>query len=243
MINLSYIKKVFRKALLFYGWKLIKFRKPHKPRLYKKKDLELLNCMNNASGILHLGAHRGSEAEIYNWFQKKVIWFEAMPDIFERLKENLYFYNDQKSFCTLLGDTDNVTRDFYISNHDSTGSSLFDFSKKVKDKVYWGTENYTMEKKISLKMFKIDTILKENKISALNYDHWVIDLQGSELLALKGAEESLKFCKSIYIEISKLNYYEGGVLWDDLSSWLKKKGYYSTKMPTEDHMDVLFKRN
>ena len=237
------LKKIIRGTLLPFGWKLIKIRKPPRPNPYEKKNLEVLNCMNNASGILHMGAHRGYEAEIYNWFGKKVIWFEAIPDIFVHLKEHLYFYANQKSFCTLLGDTDNVKKDFYVSNVDGACSSMFDFSKEVKNKVYWGTENYSVIQKLSLKMSKIDTILKENQISASDYDHWIIDLQGGELSALKGAEESLKFCKSIYTEVSKLNYYEGGVLWDELSNWLKKRGFYPTKEPTEDHTNVLFKRN
>ena len=91
-------------------------------------------------------------------------------------------------------------------------------------------------------MSKLDTILKKNNISASDYNHWIIDLQGGELLALKGAENSLKSCKSIYVETSKLKYYEGGVLWDELSEWLKERNFYPTIEPTENHTDVLFKR-
>ena len=91
-------------------------------------------------------------------------------------------------------------------------------------------------------MSKLDTILEKNKISASDYNHWIIDLQGAELLALKGAENSLKSCKSIYTEISKLNFYEGGVLWPELSEWLREKSFYPVSESTEDHSDVLFKR-
>ena len=43
-----------------------------------------------------------------------------------------------------------------------------------------------------------------------NYDHWVIDVQGSELLFLKGAEKSLSRCRSIYIEVSNDQIYQNG---------------------------------
>ena len=33
-------------------------------------SLEELNILYNCNGIFHLGAHRGGEAEIYDWFQK-----------------------------------------------------------------------------------------------------------------------------------------------------------------------------
>lgn len=52
---------------------------------------------------MHLGAHKGQEADIYEWFGKKVIWIEAIPEIFDQLKDNLYFYNNQKAYCLLLG--------------------------------------------------------------------------------------------------------------------------------------------
>ena len=45
---------------------------------------------------------------------------------------------------------------------------------------------------IELKSITIDTFVKNNNIDIKNYNHWVIDIQGAELLALKGAKESLK---------------------------------------------------
>lgn len=72
-------------------------------------------------------------------------------------------------------------------------------------------------------MKKLDTILKDQKISADGYDHWVIDLQGAELLALKGSEKSLQYCKSMSVEVSTVDIYDGGVVRDELCYWLKKK--------------------
>ena len=99
-----------------------------------------------------------------------------------------------------------------------------------------------MKKNISLKMNKLDTILENNNIIASEYDHWIVDLQGAELLALKGAENVLKSCKSISIEVSKVDIYEGGVMWDELSKWLKERNFYPNKEPETDHTDILFSR-
>ena len=92
-------------------------------------------------------------------------------------------------------------------------------------------------------MSKLDTILSKNNINAKNYNHWIVDLQGAELLAFKGAENSLKFCNSISVEVSKVNYYQGGVLWDELSSWLNEKNFYQINSPEKNHTEVLFKKN
>ena len=100
------LKKAIKKILRYLGFKLITLGPPHTPNPYGKVDLETLDCMIKSNGILHLGAHRGTEAEVYNWFGKKTIWFEAVPHIYDQLKDNLYFYSDQKAFLALLGDED-----------------------------------------------------------------------------------------------------------------------------------------
>ena len=67
----TFLKKKINLILLKLGWKLIKLRKVPEPNPYGKLDLEILKAINDSKGIIHLGAHRGTEAEIYNWFGKK----------------------------------------------------------------------------------------------------------------------------------------------------------------------------
>jgi len=235
------LKRGIKKILRSLGFKLIRIGPPYKSNPYGKVDLETLDCINKSSGILHLGAHKGTEAEVYNWFGKKVIWFEAVPHIFDQLKDNLYFYGDQKAFHALLGDQDDIQKDFFISSNDSASSSLFKFSSEVIEKGWEGRKIH-MGRKIKLKMTKLDTVLKKNNINVDEYNHWVVDLQGAELLAFKGAENSLKFCNSISVEVSKVNYYEGGVLWNELAEWLNGKNFYSSASPSKNHTEILFKR-
>lgn len=238
---MKFLKKMLKIILRTFGFKLIRLGKPYQPNPYGKINIETIKCINNAKGILHLGAHKGTEAEVYNWFGKKVIWFEASPEIFGHLENNLYFYSDQIAFCALLGDQDNINKDFFISSNDSASSSIFEFSNIVKKEGFFGRKIF-MEKKIKLKMSKLDTILAKNKINPSEYDHWEVDLQGAELLAFKGAEHSLNFCNSISVEVSKIKYYEGGVLWDELVKWLGTKKFYPTETPEENHTEVLFKK-
>ena len=81
--------------------------------------LELLKKMVECSGILHLGAHRGSESATYEYFGKKVIWVEANPRIFLDLKINLKKYIFQDPFCQLLSNKDDILTLYifeYIAN-------------------------------------------------------------------------------------------------------------------------------
>jgi len=235
------LKRIIKKLLRPLGFKLIRIGPPYTSNPYGKVNLETLDCMNKSNGIMHIGAHKGTEAEVYNWFGKKVIWFEAVPHIFDQLKDNLYFYSDQKAFHVLLGNQDNVEKELFISSNDAACSSLFQFSNEVIEKGWDGRKLY-MKKKIKLKMFKLDTVLKNNNILPSEYNHWIVDLQGAELLVFKGAEEALKSCNSISVEVSKVKYYEGGVLWNELVSWLNEKNFYPTVLPEENHTEILFKK-
>ena len=93
---------------------------------------------------------------------------------------------------------------------------------------------------LNLKSKKLDTLFDKENIDPKQYNHWILDLQGAELLALKGAEKSLESCKSIYIEVSKKKFYTEGVLWDELKEWLISKNFYPTRNPVDDEEDILF---
>jgi hypothetical protein len=137
---------------------------------------------------------------------------------------------------------DDIKKSFFISNNDSLSSSLFKFSQKTLDGIYHPGVNLKTQDEIILEMSTLDTFVKKNNIDISNYNHWVVDLQGAELLALKGALKSLEFCDSLLIEISKVDIYENGVLWPELKNWLIGKGFYCAAEPLADHTDVLFKR-
>ena len=234
------MKSIIKKILQKLGWKLIKLRKPPEPNPYGKLDDDVLKSINNSSGIVHLGAHRGLEAEVYNWFGKNVIWVEALPKLYDQLSENLYFYKNQLAFQALLTDEDDKDTNFYVSNYDSACSSIYEFTENIKSSEIWSDRNHKMINTLNLKSKKLDTLFDKENIDPKQYNHWILDLQGAELLALKGAEKSLESCKSIYIEVSKKKFYTEGVLWDELKEWLISKNFYPTRNPVDDEEDILF---
>ena len=74
------IKRNIKKIINFYGWKLIKIYK-NKDYTNSKPNLQLLSALHESNGIFHMGAHRGSEAPVYDWLHKKTLWIEANPKI------------------------------------------------------------------------------------------------------------------------------------------------------------------
>jgi FkbM family methyltransferase len=233
----SYIKRILKK----YNLKLIKLNtRKNKVHPYSKPSIISLKCILDSSGILHIGAHRGTEASAYDWLHKKVLWIEANPTISEDLSENINKYFDQKYICALVGDENKKNVDFYISNNDAACSSIFDFSKNVKNKMLWNDRNFAMTEKIKLNMHTLDNIFEMNNLNPRDYSHWIFDIQGAEYLALKGARKILKYCKSLEIEVSKKQYYEGGARWDEIKKFLENENFVLVDYPKKDHTEVLF---
>jgi FkbM family methyltransferase len=240
-----FLKKIIKHVLKFFGWKLIKIRSraalahPH-----PLPSIDHVKAIIRSQGILHLGAHRGQEAPVYDWFNKKVLWIEAIPEIFNYLNDYLLNFYNQKAICALIGNSNKLKKNFYISNSDSSCSSIFDFSSSVKEGKLWPERGFKMEKILELEMKTLDTVLQENKINIAEYDHWILDLQGAELLALQGSERSLNFCNSILIEISKKEYYEkGSATWEEIKNFMNKKNFKIIELPSSDHTEVLFIKN
>lgn len=231
-----FFKNLIKKILSKTSWRFKKLYK-NKNYVHQKPNIDVIKTLYNSTGVLHLGAHRGGEAQIYDWFQKKTIWIEANPKIIPDLKDNVYQFPFQKVIQALLSDKDGDYIDFYISSNDSASSSIFEFGKKSIE------QNLKMVSKIKLRSCKLDTIVKNEPIEILDYDFWVIDLQGAELLALKGAMESLRKCKSILVEVSKNEYYKNAVNWEELKKFLNQNDFIQQWEPIEAHSDVLFIKN
>jgi len=230
------MRKLIKSLLKKTNWRLKKIyrNKSYTNEVPKK---ELLDAMLACNGIIHMGAHRGGEAPIYDWFNKKTIWIEANPEIMDDLNDNLAQYINQKSFQALLSDKDNNLENFNISSNDSASSSIFTFGD------YSGIHNkIKMIKTKQIKTCRLDTLIRKNDIEIDDYNFWVIDLQGSELLALQGAGALLQKCKFMLIEISKENIYQGGVSWKILNDFLINNNFYPAWKTEKVHTDVLYIR-
>ena len=233
------LNKFIKIILSKLGWKMIKVMPPPKP-IVDLPDGKLLDTMRECKGILHIGAHRGSEAPIYYWFGKNVIWFEANPRIYESLLDNIYPFKNQKAINCLLGDENEKVIDFHISNNDGASSSIFPFGKSHIDGSLFKDRKFKMVSKIKTKMVTLNSLQEKYEWDLKNFDHWVLDVQGAELLVLKGSGNLINFCKSIFIEISNVDAFEGGVLWPELDDWLKNNQFVSQWLPEDGHCNVLY---
>lgn len=198
---------------------------------YRKRLLE------KANGVLHIGAHFGQEAGEYASKNKKVIWIEAHPEYFERLRTTIEKYPNQVAINALVGVESSKTTKFFIASNEGASSSIFDLSLEH------GFENIglKMTNHVELEMKRLEDVVSPDMVNQLT--HWVVDVQGAELAVLKGAGELINVAKSMEVEVSTREVYQGGVLFNELKAFLFSQGFEPVHHPPQNwHGDILFIR-
>lgn len=178
--------------------------------LWKKYHIE-------AKGVLHVGASTGQEADAYyaNGITHSV-WIEAIPEVFEDLKKNLEKYPNAIAIKECISDVNGDEVTFNIANNQGQSSS---FLKLGTHSVVHPEVKYV--RKIKLKTRRIDDLFGSLK----DYPFVNLDLQGVELLALKGMGELIKEVNYFYIEINKAPLYQNCALVGDIDRYLFGYGF------------------
>ena len=84
---------------------------------------------------------------------------------------------------------------------------------------------YNYVDKVFLKSITIDTFFKKNNLDASKYNFWNFDIQGVELLALKGSIESIKYATAIYLEVNLEEIYKNCCLIGDIDIFLAQYNF------------------
>lgn len=222
------LQKLFGKCGLFISRTPLKF-------YYDLENEIKSNLILNSEGVLHIGAHYGQESEYYNEMQLDVIWIEAIPEAYNELRNKISKFAKQRAYCALVGNENLANVDFFISNNNGSASSIFKISKKADFK------SVLMQTKLQLPMVRLDTLL--SNVDMTKYDHWIIDVQGAELLVLEGAGYLISFCRSITIEVSTRETYINGARYQHLKDYLFTQGFFPLWEPAKyDHTDIPFIR-
>jgi FkbM family methyltransferase len=198
--------------------------------------------LKEVNGVIHIGANEGQEREHYNKYGlQKVLWIEADPEAFKKLKKNISQYKNQTALNYLVLDKKKINN-FYISNANGSASSILELSK-IKE-MYPDTKYI---KKISLTSYTLSDIIKKQKISIKDYQTLILDTQGSELKILRGVNKLLKNFKYIKLEASNFELYKNNPVLKEIVDYLKNYNFTEVKKIKIDQnknrekvFDVLF---
>lgn len=183
-------------------------------------------------GILHIGAHKCEELDLYRSIgikEEDILWIEANPDLIDVSKNMIQ---------AVISDKDNQEVVFKITNNGES-SSILDLKTHLIEHPH-----IHEVKRMSLKTITLNKLYQERSIPLDRYDFINLDIQGAELMALRGASSILPFVKAIYTEVNEKELYEGCGLIGDLDTYLKDCGFMRvlTSMTTHGWGDALYIR-
>lgn len=165
-------------------------------------------------GVIHVGASEAEEEPVYKKHNiPYVLWVEADPKAAEKLEKRLS-KKPGISVATFAASDENGFHEFIRTNN-QVSSSLLEPHENLQ-KLH---PQIQAAEKIQIKTQKLDDYLISNP-DRLNYNIMVLDIQGAELLALKGATNTLKQIDCIISEIQYDQLYKDSVLVSELDAFL-----------------------
>ena len=122
-------------------------------------------------------------------------------------------------YNAVITDKDDTEVTFNVSNNVQS-SSVLEF----------GTHSYEHPQVVYVDKthhlsITVDTFFERNNLDASKYDFWNFDIQGAELMALKGATKSIKHAKAIYLEVNEKELYKNCGLISDIDTFLAQHNF------------------
>jgi FkbM family methyltransferase len=196
--------------------------------------------------LVHVGAHLAQERHLYEalGFQD-ILWIEAAQAVHARLAQTLAAHQleraekglpgvQHRTACALLTDREGDPAALREFSNDGMSSSIFAPTAQLKARWPDLTETGRLH---STRTRTLDGLLAELGFGDVHV--LVVDVQGAELLVLKGAEATLAGVKAVVSEVSTQPLYDGGVLFPELRDFLGGHGFVAMSTPRR-HGDMLF---
>jgi len=184
------------------------------------EEIRKILLANNITinGCFHIGAHECEEINFYNHIGLKyndIIWVDALPSKVNEatLRGIPNVYN------AVITDKDDNEVIFNVSNNYQS-SSVLEFGTHLQEH-----PSVMYIDKIKLKSITIDTFFERNNIDASKYNLWNFDIQGAELMALKGSIQSIKHVKALYLEVNEKELYKNCGLITEIDTFLSEYNF------------------
>jgi FkbM family methyltransferase len=172
----------------------------------------------NITGSFHIGAHDCEELVFYNRLGLKsedIVWIDAIPSKVHQAKSR----GIPNVYNAVITDTDDKEVIFNVSNNVQS-SSVLEFGTHSQEHPW-----VVYVDKLKQKSITIDTFFERNKIDASKYNFWNFDIQGAELMALKGGIQSIKHAKALYLEVNEKELYKGCGLISEIDTFLSEYNF------------------
>lgn len=190
-------------------------------------------------GVLHVGAHQGNEIATYDRAGvAKVTFVEANPVLAEKLRERFADRKDIGIVGKAISDKQGVLP-FHITTMDQSSSLLpLHKHKEIYPKIRHAET-------IEVEATTLDALLGDGTLAEGDFNVLVLDIQGAELMALKGAAVFLRGIEAIHTEVNFDELYKEGADIHALDKFLEEQGFIRVRTVTPSHAtwgDALYVR-
>lgn len=189
------------------------------------------------NGAFHIGAHECEEMGFYKKIglnEKDIIWIDAIDSKVLKAQNR----GVQNVYNAVVTDKDDDEVMFNISSNFQS-SSVLEFGTHSKEHSHVVYVN-----KIKMKTITVDSFFERNNLDSSKYNFWNFDIQGAELMALKGAKKSIENADVLYLEVNEKELYKGCGLINEIDDYLKEFNFKRvlTKITRHGWGDALYIR-
>ncbi len=189
------------------------------------------------TGLMHVGANTGDEAPSYAAARvPTVIYVEPTPAPFAVLKARIAGAPGHHAVQAVCSSTAGDSVAFNVASNNAESSSLFALGNHG---ILYPDIAYT--ERLELTTTTVDGIV-EAGFAGQAINLLVIDVQGAELLVLRGAERALETIDAVFCEVADISLYEGSCTWPEIDAFLSEKGFRLKHLQINAHNwgDALF---
>ncbi|MEJ0104610.1 MAG: FkbM family methyltransferase [Bacteroidota bacterium] len=202
-----------------------------------ESELKILFSPDRPLTIFEIGACEGEDSIKYSrFFPNALIYaFEPLPSNADIIEKNLKRYNvgNVKLNNIALSDKKGES-EFYVSSGNPANIEVndWDFGNKsssllAPDLHHEVSSFIKFNEKIKVETNTLDSFCSENNIREVDFIH--MDVQGAELMVLKGSEGMMASIKAIWLEVSKVELYKNQPLATDIEKFMKFHGFAMVK--------------
>jgi FkbM family methyltransferase len=173
------------------------------------------NWAIHPSGVVHVGAHLGEEANAYvgfNWVP--VFWIEAQPELVKQLQERLPSQEHKVIQAAVWNVNDSVLNLHLASN--SQSSSLLEFGSHSTD-----YPDIKFTDAIPVLTKRLDALISPKEMP--NFIN--IDIQGVEMQAIEGLGDLIENLDYIFVEVNRREVYVNCTKVWELDEYLMRRDF------------------
>lgn len=178
----------------------------------------LPSALPTVQTVLDLGSYTGDQSlEFANAFPNaRIFAFEARPQSAEAVPQAMSTFPNITVVEAAVHEFDGETIFHVVDEGNPGASSLFPSSHRQDVQVIH-------QRAVPVRALRLDTWAKHNGID--RFDLVWMDLQGGELLALRGMGDMLNTVRAMQLEVTYKELYQGQVMWPEVREFLESNSF------------------